>query len=118
VKLLVAIVVAVLAVIIGFAGGLEFEKLRHARADIEQLLRSEQNEQRYATVVSLAVLDALEAGQTDKAKSLLARELGVYHRGFHEREASLPEKQRLTLQIDALSTKSAVLKEELQKPSK
>ena len=117
-KLLISIAAAIVTLILGFAGGVQFQKMRHAAQDIEHLLQSEQSEQRYATVVSLAALDTLEAGQLDKTKSLLARELAVYHHAFHKREASFPEQQRLAPQIDALSIKSATLKEELQKASK
>jgi hypothetical protein len=110
--------VAPLVAVLGFIGGIQFQKMRHAREDIQQLLWSDYTEQRYATVVSLGVLDTLEAAQLDKAKSLLARELAVYHHAFHEREESLPKKQRLAPEIDALAAKSTTLKEELHKPSK
>jgi hypothetical protein len=112
------LLVAVFVAILGFLAGVQLEKMRHTQQDIEQLLRSEQSEQRYATILGLAVLDALEAGQLDKAKSLLARELTVYHHAFQKREVALAEEQRLAPQIDALAAKSTALKQELQKPSK
>jgi len=59
--------------IVGFAAGIEFEKLRHVRSDVQQQLQSNWREQHGITVVSLGVLDALETGDTEKAKSLLAR---------------------------------------------
>jgi hypothetical protein len=86
VKLLLITAVAIVAVIVGFAAGLELEKLRHAPSDVQQLL--------------------------------LARFIGIYYHAFKDHETSLPAQQRLTPEIDALSAKSATLKEELQKPSK
>ena len=114
-KLLVSIAVAVVAVIIGFAAGLEFEKLRHARVEVEQLVQSDFREQRGTAVVGLAALDTLEAGDTDKAKSLLARDIGVYYHAFKDREASLPQQQCLIPLIDEVSSRSSVLRAELQK---
>jgi len=101
---------------LGVFGGIRFEEMRHARQDVEQLLRSDRRDQQYATVISLGVLDALEAGHTDKAKSLLARQLAIYHRSYQNREVSLPENQRLVPQIEDVSVRSAILREELQKP--
>jgi hypothetical protein len=118
VKLLLTIAVAIVAMIVGFAAGLKFEKLRHVRSDLQQQLQSNWREQHGITVVSLGVLDALETGDTEKAKSLLARFIGIYYHAFKDQETSLPAQQRLTPEIDALSVKSATLKEELQKPSK
>ena len=117
-KLLVSIAVAVVAIIIGFAAGLEFEKLGHARAGIEQLVQSDFREQRGTAVVSLAVLDTLETGDTEKAKSLLARDIAVYYRAFKDREASLPQQQRLIPPIDEVSSRSSALRAELQKEPK
>ena len=107
-NLLISIAAAIVTLILGFAGGVQFEKMRHAAQDIEQLLQSEQSEQRYATVVSLAALDTLEAGQLDKTKSLLARSsryiitrfTSVRHRflsnkGWHRRLMRSLSSQRL-----------------------
>jgi hypothetical protein len=118
VKLLPIIAVTIAAMIVGFAAGLEFEKLRHVRSDVQKQLQSNWREQHGTTVVSLGVLDALETGDTEKAKSLLARFIGIYYHAFKDQETSLPAQQRLTPEIDALSVKSVTLKEELQKPSK
>ena len=117
-KLLLIIAVAIVAMIVGFAGGLEFQKLRHVRSEVQQQLQFNWREQHGITVVSLGVLDALEKGDTEKAKSLLARLIGIYYNAFKDQETSLPAQQRLTPQIDALSVESATLKKELQKPSK
>jgi len=117
VKLLVKIALAVVAVIIGFAAGLEFEKLRHARVEVEQLMQSDFREQRGTAVVSLGVLDTLEAGDTEKAKSLLARDIGVYYHAFKDREASLPQQCLIPL-IDEVSSRSSALRAELQKEPK
>ena len=116
-KLFVNISVAILAVVVGFAAGLEFEKLRHAGADIEQLLQSDFREQRGTAIVSLGVLDTLEAGDTEKAKSLLARDIGVYYHAFKDREASLPQQCLIPL-IDEVSSRSSALRAELQKEPK
>jgi hypothetical protein len=118
VKLFLIIAVAMVAMIVGFAAGLEFEKLRHVRSDVREQLQSNWREQHGTTVASLGVLDALETGDTEKAKSLLARFIGIYYHAFMDQETSLPAQQRLTPEIDALSVKSVTLKEELQKPSK
>jgi hypothetical protein len=118
VKLLLIIAVGIVAMIVGFAAGIEFEKLRHVRSDVQQQLQSNWREQHGITVVSLGVLDALETGDTEEAKSLLARVIGIYYRAFKDHEISLPAQQRLKPEIDALSVKSATLKEELQRPSK
>jgi len=116
-KLFVNISVAILAVVVGFAAGLEFEKLRHGGADIEQLLQSDFREQRGTAIVSLGVLDTLEAGDTEKAKSLLARDIGVYYHAFKDREASLPQQCLIPL-IDEVSSRSSALRAELQKEPK
>jgi hypothetical protein len=107
--------IAVVACALGFFGGVQFEDMRLARKDIEQLLISDRNAQHVTTVLSLVALDKLEAGETDKAKSLLARQIAVYHHAFQNDEASLPEQQKLLPSIDAAAAKSAVLREELQK---
>ena len=117
-KLFVSTTVAVLALIIGFCVGLEFEKLRHSSADVQQLLRSNWSEQHGTALVSLGVLDTLEAGDTEKAKSLLARFIGIYYHAYKDQEASLPQQQRLVPSIDTVSTRSPVLKSELQKEPK
>jgi len=117
-KLFVNISVAILAVVVGFAAGLEFEKLRHGGADIEQLLQSDWREQHGTTIVSLGVLDTLEAGDTEKAKSLLARYIAIYYHAFKDREKSLPGQQRLIPSIETVSSRSPALETELQKQRK
>lgn len=114
---LIAIIVALVMGALGVVGGIRFEEMLHARQDIEQMLRSERNEQHFAALLSLGVLDTLEAGETDKAKSLLARQIALYHRAFKDHEASLPENQRLVPSIGEVSTRSAVLRQQLQKES-
>ena len=89
----------------------------HASVEVEQLMQSDFREQRGTTVVSLAVLDTLEAGDTEKAKSLLARDIGVYYHAFKDREASLPQQCLIPL-IDEVSSRSSALRAELQKEPK
>ena len=114
---LIAILVAVVMGALGVFGGIRFEEMRHARQDIERMLQSQRDEQHYAAVISLGVLDTLEAGETEKAKSLLARQIALYHRAFKNYEGSLSDKQRLVPLIDEVSSKSVVLREELRKES-
>ena len=102
---------------LGVFGGIRFEEMRDARQDIEQMLQSHRNERHFAAVISLGVLETLEAGETEKAKSLLARQIALYHRAIKNYEGSLSDKQRLVPLIDEVSSKSAVLREELRKES-
>ncbi len=105
-----------LAIIIGFAAGSEFERVRHTRADVEQLLQSQFREQRGTTFLSLAVFEKLEAGDLDKVNFLLARQMALYHHLYKDQDAALPQGPSLIPLIENAGARSPVLHEELQKP--
>jgi hypothetical protein len=118
VKLIIATLIGCL---VGVGAGYEiasrvfFPKLS---SDIGLAIHSIESGQRQATLLSLAALDFLEAGHTDKAKSALSKQAAAYRRSYEKYDASLPEKQRLFPLIEAISANSPALKEELAKESK
>jgi hypothetical protein len=115
-KLIVAsLVAAIIGGLVGFelASRVFFPRL--ARGALQAVQRID-SEQRYATVVSLAALHKLEAGDTDGAKSFLAHEIISYSKAMFD--DSLPENQKLkTLIRDAVS-KSPTLQQEAAKDRK
>jgi hypothetical protein len=113
-KPLVAALIGVLfGLLMGYelAGRVFFPKLAR---DARLAAHSIESEQRSATLVSLAALTKLEAGEVDKTKSFLAHQIAGYSRASFD--GSLPEHERLRSFIDAASAKSPALKEELAKP--
>jgi hypothetical protein len=117
VKLLIGIAVAVVALMVGFAAGLEFEKLRHARADVQQLLDSDFREQRSTTLLSLAVFEKLQTDDPDKVNSLLGRQLALYYRFYKDADARSPNGPCLVPLIEKAATRSPAVKAELEKQS-
>ena len=116
-KLLISIASAVLTLVIGFGAGLEFEKLRHARADVQQLLDSQFREQRDTTLFSLAVFEKLQAGDPDKVNSLLGRQMALYYRIYKDADARAPNGPCLIPLIEKASARSPAVKAELEKQS-
>ena len=116
-KLLIGIGVAVVALVLGFAAGLEFEKLYHARADVQRLLDSNFREQRGTTLLSLAVFEKLQAGDPDKVNSLLGRQMALYYRFYKDADARSPNGPCLVPLIEKAATRSPGVKAELEKQS-
>ena len=115
------IIAAFIGCIVGVGAGYEiasrmfFPKLT---SDIGLALHSIDSEQRYATVISLGALMRLEAGETEKAKSMLARQIAYYHDSYQKFDDSLPDSQKLRPTIETTSTRSPTLKDELAKKPK
>ena len=83
-------------------------------AGIQQLLQ----EQTIQAKVNLGLLEVLEAGQSDKVKSLLAGQVAAYYQGFHTFQPMSPETRRFMQLIEASSEKSPALREALKTPTK
>ncbi len=116
-KLLITIALACLALVIGFGAGLEFEKLRHARADVQQLLDSHFREQRGTTLFSLAIFEKLQAGDAYKVNSLLGRQMALYYRIYKDADARSLNGPCLVPLIEKAGTRSPAVKAELEKQS-
>jgi hypothetical protein len=109
-------IVAVLAAIIGAAVGLGAARvycMREIRAQFGTALGALADKQEYTCVISLAALDNLEAGEMDRAKLFLAREVASYYRYPFGQTAA--QRQKLLAHIERSSAKSQVLKEQLSK---
>src|SRR5438132_12384144 len=113
------VIVALVAGLVGLLAGYElasrvfFPKLA---ADARLAARSIDSEERLAAVISLGALNKLEAGEVDKAKSLLAHQIIIYSRGSFD--ASLPQREQIQPLIQAAVEKSPALKEELAREHK
>ena len=88
--------------------------MRAFRAAIPSTLQSMEDSQRYRCVLSIAVLDRLEANQADRAKLLLAREVASYYR-YSLGPGESFDRKKVLAHIDELRAKSSVLNEELSK---
>ena len=88
--------------------------IRAFRAAIPSAIQSLEDRSEYSCVVSLAVLNRLEAGETDRAKLLLAREVASYYQ-HPFRQTDSPRRKKLLPVIESARTKSKVLNEELSK---
>jgi hypothetical protein len=106
---------AVLGAVVGASvTGLLYE--RTLRAIIPSHIASREHDQEYRCTLSLAVLGNLEAGETDRAKSMLAREVAIFY--YHPWQADAPERCKLLELVEATKPKSSILREELSKPTK
>ena len=90
--------------------------IREIRAAIPSHIAMIESAQEQRCMLSLAVLTRLEAGDTQYAKSMLAREVADFHH-HHSSGAEAPQKQKILDLIEATKTKSAALREELGKTS-
>lgn len=107
--------------IIGAAAGVFGTHLYYAKQLYEADLASmRQTAQQSVTMAmfNLAVLEEIEAGQQEKIKSLLARQVASFYRTFHDFEPMSPETRKLMDHIQATSEKSASLKAALNAPPK
>lgn len=111
-------IVAVLAFILGAVSGLataSFYCTRQIRAHFPSAVAALADKQEYTCVISLAALDRLESGETDRAKFLLAREVASYYQ--HPLGQTTAQRQKLLTLIENSSAKSEILKAELSKKS-
>ena len=90
--------------------------MRTLRTAIPTALQSLQQKQEYVCTISLAALTRLEAGETDRAKLILAREVASYY--HHPLGEAPAQRQKLLTLIDDASGKSQTLKDELTKTNK
>jgi len=89
---------------------------RTLRAIIPSHIATLEHDQEYRCVISLAVLGRLEAGETDRAKSILAREVAMFY--YHPWQADTPQRRKILELVEAMKPKSGILREELSKPPK
>ena len=114
-----SLVAGFIGCLLGLAIGYEIASrmfLPKLYSNINQAIRSIDDEQRYAAVLSAGALSMLESGETERAKKTLARQIASYSRGKFD--DSLPENQKLKGLIEATSERSSILKEELAKEQK
>jgi hypothetical protein len=69
-------------------------------------------------MLNLGLLEVLEEGQPDKAKSFLARQVASYYQTFHDFQPMSPETHQFMQRIEASSEKSPALREALKTPPK
>jgi len=85
------------------------------RAVIPSHIRTLEERQEYTCMLSLGVLNRLETGDNDGAKSLLAREVANYY--YHPWQADAPQRAMVLQFIETTKPNSSVLREELSKNS-
>ena len=108
-------------VVLGAAAGVFGTHLYYANELYEANMASiRQTGQQNVTMATfnLAVLEEIEAGQQDRIKSLLARQVASFYRTFHDFQPMSPETRKLMDHIQATSEKSPSLKEALNAPPK
>jgi hypothetical protein len=111
--------VAILAVVVSAITGVATARwyfVRQIDTSLLSIRAAMQDKQEYTATISLTALTRLEAGETDRAKLILAQEIADYY--HHPLGQSQPERQRLLTLIEAAGEKSPVLKDELRKTSK
>jgi hypothetical protein len=74
-----------------------------------------ERDQEYSCMVSLNALARLEAGDTERAKSILAHEVASFY--HHPWQPDAPQRQKVLGLIEEIKPKSNVLMEELTKTS-
>src|SRR4051794_25575993 len=100
-------IVAVLAVIFGLVGGLataRFFCMRVIHAHFASAVEALADKQEYSCTISLGALDRLEAGEMDRAKLLLAREVASYYR--HPLGQAPAQRQKLLDHIEKSRARS------------
>jgi hypothetical protein len=105
--------------VLGAAAGVFSAHVHYVRKlDIKTLdgIRQGLQHQRELAAFSLGILNELEANESDRAKSLLARQAGTYYRTFHDFQPMSPETKRLMQQIEASSESSPALRRAMQPP--
>jgi hypothetical protein len=90
--------------------------MRTLRAVIPAHVATLERDQEYRCTLSLAVLGRLEAGETDRAKEILAHEVGIFY--SHPWQADTPQRRKILELVEATKPKSSILREELGKPPK
>ena len=108
-------------VVLGAAAGVFGTHLYYANELYEANMASiRQTGQQNVTMATfnLAVLEEIEAGQQDRIKSLLARQVASFYRTFHDFQPMSPETRKLMDHIQATSEKSPSLKTALDAPPK
>ena len=108
-------IIAAAVPLLGFAAGWLTAQVFWIRAAIPSHIQTLEERQELSCMLSLSVLTRLEAGDTDYAKSILAREVASYY--YHPWQADAPRRQKVLTLIEATKPKSSVLSEELRKAS-
>jgi len=104
---------AILGLLVGLAAGLHFgtRQVKELTCLQNANLRAKE---RLLALVSVSVLDKLEEGQTDKAKSLLAAQVAQYYLDTQQLDGS-PAKKELLRHIEVSSGNSSQLKNALNR---
>jgi hypothetical protein len=90
--------------------------MRTLRAVIPSHIATLERDQEYRCTLSLAVLARVEAGEIDRAKSMLAREVAIFY--YQPWQADAPQRRKILELVEATKPKSSILREELSKPPK
>ena len=90
--------------------------IRQVRTIIPSHLATLEEGQEHSCMLSLTVLTRLEAGDTERAKSVLAQEVASWYRVPWQPEG--PYRQKILGLIEATKSKSTVLRDELAKKPK
>jgi hypothetical protein len=98
-------------VIGAFVAGALYE--RTLREVIPSHIATRERDQEYRCMLSLSVLERLEAGDPNRAKSILAHEVAIFY--HHPWQADAPQRQKVLGLIEEIKPKSNILKEELSK---
>ncbi len=110
---------AILTVIVSAITGLATARwyfVRQMDTSLRSISATLQDKQEYVCTISLAALTRLEAGEIDRAKLVLTREVASYYR--HPLGQPPAERQKLLTLIEAAKEKSSILKDELDKTPK
>ena len=89
---------------------------RTLRAILPSHIATLEHDQEYRCTLSLAVLGRLEAGDGERAKSILASEIAMFY--HHPWQADTPQRRKLLELVEDTKPKSSILSEELSKPPK
>jgi hypothetical protein len=106
------------AVVVGAAIGASIAGsfyMRQLRTMIPSNLATLEQGQEHSCMLSLAALTRLEARDTERTKTILAQEVASFFRSPWQPDA--PQRQKVLEFIEATKPKSAILREELSKPS-
>ena len=86
---------------------------REVRTTARSLLATAELDKEYSCSLSLMVLGRLEAGETERAKSILAQEVASFY--SYPWQTNRPQRQKFLDLVEITKPKSSVLREELTK---
>ena len=86
---------------------------REVRTTARSQLATAELDKEYSCALSLMVLGRLEAGETERAKSILAHEVASFY--SYPWQTDRPQRQKFLELVETTKAKSSVLREELAK---